>query len=199
MDLYGTLKKKIIERFTDSDHQRLRKLLQEIELGDKKPSQLLREMRHLAGSKMDDELLRSLWLQRLPPNMRAIISVSTESLTKLTELADKIAEVNEAPHVSVVSRNGTQTQAYPTGQNPSTAIEQQIAELSRAVTQLRASISGSRRARSRSRPRSSSRSFSDRSKSAAPGGEEQEECWYHRTYGLDAKKCRAPCKHKPSN
>ncbi|EZA59717.1 hypothetical protein X777_16517 [Ooceraea biroi] len=43
-DKYTHLKRILIERFTDSQEKQLRKLLLGIELGDKKPSVLLREM-----------------------------------------------------------------------------------------------------------------------------------------------------------
>ncbi|GBN92234.1 Retrovirus-related Pol polyprotein from transposon TNT 1-94 [Araneus ventricosus] len=39
---------------------RLKKLLQDVELGDKLPSMLLRQMKDLAGNRVGDELLRSL-------------------------------------------------------------------------------------------------------------------------------------------
>lgn len=43
-DKYETLKKVLIKRFSDSEEQQMHRLLNEMELGDKKPSQLLREM-----------------------------------------------------------------------------------------------------------------------------------------------------------
>ncbi|XP_035230343.1 uncharacterized protein LOC118202293, partial [Stegodyphus dumicola] len=51
--------------------QRLKtpKLLSELELGEKKPSQLLCEMRNLVGNKVTDTFLKTLWLQHLSVNM----------------------------------------------------------------------------------------------------------------------------------
>ncbi|KYB29505.1 hypothetical protein TcasGA2_TC032970 [Tribolium castaneum] len=46
---YETIKAKLISAYTDSQEKQLRKLLNELELGDRKPSQLLREMKTLAG------------------------------------------------------------------------------------------------------------------------------------------------------
>lgn len=194
-NLYSTLKKKIIERFADSDHQRLRKLLQEIDLGDKKPSQLLREMRHLAGTKMDDDLLKNLWLQRLPSNMRAIISVSTEDLAKLTELADKIAEINEVPQLSGISRQENQNQHVQSLHNCNGSnIEGKIAELSRSIAELKTHLYSSHTsARSQSRPRTHHRNRSSSREQT------KQECWFHRTFGNNAKKCRPPCTYQSSN
>ncbi|CAB0040860.1 unnamed protein product [Trichogramma brassicae] len=50
-DKYTTLKDAIVARLTDSPDTQLHKLLGTIELGDKKPSQLLLQMRTLAGAR----------------------------------------------------------------------------------------------------------------------------------------------------
>ncbi|XP_008189245.1 uncharacterized protein LOC103311416 [Acyrthosiphon pisum] len=63
---YDTLKARLINIFTDSEEKKLRKLLSEVELGDRKPSTLLNEMQRLGGSALSAELLKSLWLQHLP-------------------------------------------------------------------------------------------------------------------------------------
>lgn len=67
---YDSLKKHLIKRFIDSQEKQLRTLLRGIELGDKKPSQLLREMKTLAGAEATEGLLRTLWLQRLPARIQ---------------------------------------------------------------------------------------------------------------------------------
>ncbi|GBN16797.1 hypothetical protein AVEN_6293-1 [Araneus ventricosus] len=79
-DMYKKLKERLINMFSDSEERRLKKLLQDVELGDKRPSMLLRQMRDLAGNRVGDELLRSLWLQRLPTQMQAILTTSSDDL-----------------------------------------------------------------------------------------------------------------------
>lgn len=59
---YEFLKNNLIKRFTDSKEKQLRTLLLGLELGDKKPSHLLRDMKSLAGADATDGLLRTLWL-----------------------------------------------------------------------------------------------------------------------------------------
>ncbi|XP_037930688.1 uncharacterized protein LOC119665533 [Teleopsis dalmanni] len=71
---YETLKKRLIYEFTESEHKRLRKLLTELELGDMKPTQLLKKMKEMAGNSMNDDVLKSLWLQRLPVGVRTIVA-----------------------------------------------------------------------------------------------------------------------------
>jgi hypothetical protein len=51
---------------SDSREQQIRKFLNEFELGDRKPSELLREMKTLAGDHVDEHMLQTLWLHRLP-------------------------------------------------------------------------------------------------------------------------------------
>ncbi|GFY74441.1 uncharacterized protein TNIN_166291, partial [Trichonephila inaurata madagascariensis] len=79
-DKYETLKNALLNRLTDTEESRLKKLLTEIELGDRRPSDLLRQMKSLVGSSISDELIKSLWLQRLPQQTQAILSISKDSL-----------------------------------------------------------------------------------------------------------------------
>lgn len=50
---YQRLKETLISRLTDADEKRWRKLLTDVELGDRKPTHLLREMRLLTGNAVD--------------------------------------------------------------------------------------------------------------------------------------------------
>ncbi|XP_061386797.1 uncharacterized protein LOC133334073 [Musca vetustissima] len=81
-NMYDTLKGKLISSFSDSEEKRLKKLLTNIELGDKKPSELLSKMWS--------------WIHRLPSQMKPIFSVSEDSLDKLSTMTDKIADSSES-------------------------------------------------------------------------------------------------------
>ncbi|GFY56800.1 hypothetical protein TNIN_474641 [Trichonephila inaurata madagascariensis] len=54
---------------------------------------LLRKMKELSGGQLQDEFLKNLWLQCLPSQIQAVLSVSSETLDKLAEIADKVADV----------------------------------------------------------------------------------------------------------
>lgn len=71
-DKYNKLKNALIQRFTHSIEKQLRTLIGDIELGDKTLSALLREMRTLAGADVSDNMLKTLWLQRLPAKTQVI-------------------------------------------------------------------------------------------------------------------------------
>lgn len=64
---YQHLRTTFIERLSTSEKQRVYQLINEEELGDQKRSQFLRHFRSLDGNIMlQDNLLRYLWLRRLP-------------------------------------------------------------------------------------------------------------------------------------
>ncbi|GFY33051.1 uncharacterized protein TNCV_2230021 [Trichonephila clavipes] len=91
---YITLSDRLIREFADSEHRKIKKkLLTELQLDDDKPSHLLRKMKEMSGGQLQDEFLKNLWLQRLPSQIQAVLSVSSETLDKLAEIADKVADV----------------------------------------------------------------------------------------------------------
>ncbi|XP_046629054.1 uncharacterized protein LOC124309436 [Neodiprion virginianus] len=90
---YTRLKETLIKRFSESSERQLHRLLSEIELGDKKPSQLLRKMRNLGKNEATDSLLRTKWMSLLPQNVTNILLVAHDvDLNKLAEMADKLME-----------------------------------------------------------------------------------------------------------
>ncbi|GFT06354.1 uncharacterized protein TNCV_1145451 [Trichonephila clavipes] len=91
---YKTLSGRLISEFADSEHQKINKLLTELQLGDDKPSHLLRKMKELSGGQLLDEFLKNLWSQRLPSQIQAVLSVSSKNFDKLAEIADKVADVD---------------------------------------------------------------------------------------------------------
>lgn len=61
---YSELKDRILKEFTDSAQKKLKQLIEGIELGDDKPSQLLKRMKELAGNSLTDEAIKTLFIQR---------------------------------------------------------------------------------------------------------------------------------------
>ncbi|VDP53108.1 unnamed protein product [Schistosoma curassoni] len=61
---YDKIKAAVIQRTSVSDEKRLQQLLTSCDLGDKRPSQLLRHMKQLVGPyKLDEALLKQVWFQ----------------------------------------------------------------------------------------------------------------------------------------
>ncbi|GFQ65737.1 uncharacterized protein TNCT_291661 [Trichonephila clavata] len=88
-DKYLTLKNRLISEFQDTETQQIKKLLSDLQLGDKKPSFLLRQIRELSLNKISENFFKNLWMQRLPVNVQAILSASTDNLSQLAHIADK--------------------------------------------------------------------------------------------------------------
>lgn len=90
---YTEVKNRLIEEFSVSESKRIKTLLQDLTLGDSKPSALLRRMRDLAGGNFTDQALKSMWLSLLPTSVQTILSVSKDDLGDLAGLADRVFEV----------------------------------------------------------------------------------------------------------
>ena len=106
---YDKLKEQLVKRTAASEQKRLQQLFNAEELGDRKPSQLLRRMQQLLGDKArntDSAFLRELFLQRLPPNVRMVLASTpdTGNLEDVAQLADKVMEVaTPFPSVAAIS------------------------------------------------------------------------------------------------
>lgn len=181
---YAKLKEELIRRLSMSEEQRVRQLISEEELGDRRPSQFLRHLRSLAGGALADEnIFRQLWLRRLPQQVQAILASQAElSLDKLSELGDKVMEIAGPKQVFSCSS----TASAPASQNELSLrmerLEKQIAALSVS----------DRPGRSRQRSVSSRRS---RSRAATPRAGPKV-CWYHKKFNEKANRCIAPCNWK---
>ncbi|XP_015920296.2 uncharacterized protein [Parasteatoda tepidariorum] len=87
---FTALNKRLCAQYDESEVQRLSCLISGMQLGDRCPSKLLLELRNKAGARINDELLKSLFLQRLPANVQQILAISNDNLDKLAEIADGI-------------------------------------------------------------------------------------------------------------
>lgn len=92
--MYNTLKERITTEFVDSTQTKITKLLGEMSLGDRKPSQLLAEMRaKAANTPVTDQLLRELWQRSLPQEIKAILSIAENlTLAQAAAQADRIMD-----------------------------------------------------------------------------------------------------------
>lgn len=181
---YDTLKKRLIEQFTESETVRIRTLLSDMLLGDLRPSQLLHKMTQLAENRLSDDILKMLWVQRLPLHIQHILSASSDNLAALACIADKVHEISGvSPSVSEVQVEDIRIRE----------LEKKIDLLTETVHRL------SRRGRSKSPfwgkyGRSKSPSVSKAKNSNFHG--EPKQCWYHRTFATKARKCVKPCEYQ---
>ncbi|CAN7946396.1 unnamed protein product, partial [Ixodes pacificus] len=112
---FDHLKDELIRRTTASEQRRLQQLLTTEELGDRKPTDLLRRMHQLLGDRSDrveEPIFRELFLQRLPNNVRMILSASEMASTEaLACMADRIMEVNTPAIATLTSTTPSSNQA----------------------------------------------------------------------------------------
>ena len=177
---YDTLKRALMERTCPPEQRRLQRLLHATELGDRKPSQLLRHMRQLLGNSVTDAdrpLLRELFLQRLPPTVRMVLAsnAADTSLEDIAQLADRIMDV-APPTVAALTPTCS-------AQDEVKALRTEIDQLKELVTSL-----ASRPPRQRSpSPRRTRRL------TPPPSSPNMGLCWYHARFGDRARKCTSPC------
>lgn len=176
---FETIKAALIKHFADSEQKRIQSYVSGLQLGDRKPSHLLNDMRRVAIDTTDEKLLKGLWMQRLPVNVQTCLSTVNEPLNKLAELADSVMETIRASSSSVSAISA------PKVDNTNDQIEQLRNEV-RELTKRISSAFSENRSRSRSRTRSSTPSNNQTVN-------ESTECWYHQTYGSNARKCKEPC------
>ena len=177
-DPYDKLRAQLIKRTAASEQRRLQQLFNTEELGDRKPSQLLRRMQQLLGEKagtVDGSFLRELFLQRLPTNVRMVLASSVEQvdIEGLAALADCIVEV--APDRAICS-----TEQPPDVLSELSQQRSEVAELRRMLHSP-----GRRCGRSATPHR--------RSTSPAPSQSSADLCWYRARFGSAARKRRSPC------
>lgn len=193
---YEKLKQELTKRLSVSHQHRLRQLMIHEEMGDRKPSQFLRHLRSLGGANVNDEFLRSIWMDRLPTHLQPIIaSRQADDLDDVADLADRIFDVSHPPSYNVASTSSGSNTMEVLFKNFEKNITSRIqSEISQQIAQLNLGRGRSRTPQGRrrfSRSRSSSRRRP--TKSSTPGV-----CWYHDTFGDQARKCVAPCNFKNS-
>ena len=192
---YDTLKSELIRRTSASEQKRLHQLLISEELGDRKPSQLLRKMRQLPGDKvLEDGILRQLFLQRLPTNVQLILASlsTTSSLDQLALIADNILEV--APSQPTLATLASPPAASSFAQDLQD-LRSQVNSLTSQLTTLVNALQINSRSRSRScsRGRSPTPPLHTPRRSASTSRSSRPHCWYHMHFGPNAQKCVPPC------
>ncbi|KAJ2937822.1 hypothetical protein O0L34_g17798 [Tuta absoluta] len=187
-DKYEKLKTLLIKRLTTSKEQKPKQLITIEELGDRKPSQFLRHLQGLSDSTFPDDLMRTIWSNRLPNNIQIALA-SQPSTSTLDDLADYADRVHEIASTTAMVASASKSQP-----------ESDVSELTREIAELRRqfrSFSTNTNGRSRSKSRRASRSPMRRSDS---NYRKFPVCWYHYKFGDRATNCIRPCeKYRAGN
>lgn len=186
---YLTLKNAIIKRLMTSEQHRIQQLLSGQELGDRKPTQLLRHLQYLLGEKaatIDPAILRELFLQRLPSNVRvALAAAHSLPLSDLAELADSVLDVT--PPIVAALPCPADTDRAEVG-----LLREEVSKLTALVTRLMGQPRSARR--TPSPPPSPWRQRHTPSPTRPnPLSVNPSHCWYHQRFGHRARRCEHPC------
>lgn len=151
-----------------SKSAKTKKLLTDIELGDRKPAALLREIKTLAGSQVTDDFLENIFLQRLPSNARLILSSNSNGIDNIAVVADKVLDIAHSHSIQKATASKHNSRI--------SKLEKHNAELTQAVHELRSrSRSASKSKRTYARSSLRKRKFST--------------YWYHHRVKKKTKKC----------
>ena len=136
---YTHLKSVLIKRTSASEQKRLHQLLTAEELGDRKPTQLLRRMEQLlGGAKLESSIFTQLFLQRLPHHAQSILASSRDAMTvnQLAQLADRIVEVHVSSSPGISNISSTNAAAAPSPQSSACSHGDDVKTLADQVMQL---------------------------------------------------------------
>jgi hypothetical protein len=180
-DPYDRLKEELILRLSSSPEQRVRQLLSQEEMGDRKPLQFLRHLKSLAPD-VPDDFLRIIWTNQLPPHVQAILAgKSNDNLDSVSRLADKISEVALSP---------TTASKTTTTPDTTTLLLKGIEDLTQQIAMLWPSPN-----HNQFKPKPHYHPLSRGHDQIHPANL-PDICWYHWKFGSQARKCNPPCSHQ---
>lgn len=225
---FKNLKDAILKTTEIPDRLRMRKL-NDVVLGDRKPSALLRQMRELAGGENpDNPMIRSLFLERLPNRMVMIIAPeATQTLDSIASMADRIfthMDPKEDQKICSVSFNPPQpiptdfnavyAEKFKTSinairteqQSSSDQLSHQLSILNSNFNKLQLNlerienkVERLQNQLERSQQRSRSQYSNNRTNSNNRNANSSGLCYFHLKFGSNATKCQAGCTWSDSN
>lgn len=189
-NIYDKIKQRIISSFAASPEANLRKLLKGEIINDCKPSLLLTKLRALNNGSCSDSVLRSIFLDLLPDNMRPYIATTDEKdLNKLACQADRMFD-----YASNFSAINSVANIAPIANNGNTELLRSIQEITKRLDRIE--TSNHNRSRSRSRNRNN-RNFNNKNRNGQNYNPNQSH--YHNKNNKDGQKlCLAHTKY-PDN
>jgi len=197
-DAYERLKDHLCRNYSKSKWQQGYSLLDHPGLGDRRPSQLLQDMRALLPEKeAEGVIFQCLFLKRLPTTMSdAVMAAGLENIEDMAAMADRLHDKPAAAGVAAVS-------AQPSCCSHVSAIDSKQKKFNRSGrSPNRSGCSPDRRAATPG-PGKEKKDFSSFNAAGRPSsqwvkGADKNWCQYHQFYGDAARTCRPGCTH-PGN
>ncbi|XP_034936590.1 uncharacterized protein [Chelonus insularis] len=177
---YEYLKEHLIKRLTQSKEKQMQTLINDLQLGQLKPTQLLLKMRELAP-RLDDEYLSSMWRNKLPQHVRELLTVTDNAdLATLARVADNIMDQKSQNDGYVMAANAKSKTSEDLIDKRISKLEDLILSFTNEIKARLDTVEKMVNQRSRSR-----------SRSKTPGIVEP--CYYHKKFGEAATRCVFGC------
>ena len=103
---FAHLKEFIIKSTAIPDQVRMKKLLSDTPIGDKKPSEYLRYLRELSGRNLerDSPLLKSIFMEKIPSEISVVLELFVdEDLDRIASMADRMQARLQLPGTSTIA------------------------------------------------------------------------------------------------
>ena len=198
---FDKLKAALLKYFLPPREEQLRELLARHPIGDAKPSQHLARLRALAGpDNSHSSIIQELWMDALPVYLKATVTALLEdsTLDKVAPIADKIvARVGNNEQLLVASTShqlSSRSKARSSQRGPPRCIHERLSFKDK-VDVPEPYPSRGRSQRRRGKSPQSTRRLSKPPKPHQGDGY----CWFHKTYGSAARRCKKPCAYPAGN
>lgn len=177
---YEQLKTCIIKRLTMSPDRQLLRALSELDLGNRSPSQLLREMTMLAGGRASNDVLRVRWLSLLPQQVQRVLKVlGAAPIEELADLADNLMEDEAGSFVMAASHSTTAgARTHPV------RISDELADCKRELAVLKSTMQ---------KVLDNVTQKTEHKKDQQQPSNTPPKCFYHTKFGSKARRCIQPC------
>ena len=133
---YASLKNKLMSKYALSAESKLEKLFQDTSLANKRPSEVMNEMRRHAGNDIQRDMLMRIWRKRLPGQIR--VAIANVGNDQAVEFADNAFDA---------ARDIEESCSRKTDDTASKQMSQDIARLRQDIARLTAQVSSQKSSR----------------------------------------------------
>ena len=182
---YDALRNRLVDAFEVPRSMRFRTMLQPGGIGDRRPSQLLRDMRAILPEGIGEDALKEFWMQKLPAAVVTIVAGLDGPLDALAARADRVLEVSCPQNIDAMSDPRDRITEL------TARVDELTAEVGKLTTMMLRLLSKP----ATRQPRSATDSVPVHN--SPPRTVRLPPCYYHGRYGEAARSCRAPCGFAP--
>lgn len=145
---YSLVKQRLISTYSIPQATRFGTIVQHGGMGDRRPWQMLCDVRNMLPGVIGDAALKEFWQQKLPQHILTVISGLDGSLEFLAERADRVMDARIGRNISVVIATRDADTRFSAIENALLALTTQIA----ALTTSQSNTAANRQPRSGTAP-----------------------------------------------